>query len=70
MIIYMEITRDEYEFPIHIADSASELGKLCGVSRNCILSCVSKSKKGKIGKSRYVKVEVPDDEEEEDLWEA
>lgn len=68
MIIYMEITRDEYEFPIHIADSASE--KLCGVSRNCILSCISKSKKGKIGKSRYIKVEVPDDEEEEDLWEA
>lgn len=60
MTIWMVVTKDEYEFPIKMADSAHELAKMCGVSVNTVRGCVFKEKVG-LCKSRYKKVEIDDD---------
>lgn len=62
--IYMEVTQDEYELPIRIADSPRQLSRMCGVSVDVIYQAVSHWKKGDTARLRFVMVEV--DEEEED----
>ena len=34
--VWMEVTMDEYELPIRIADTARELAKMCGVRSDYI----------------------------------
>ena len=55
--IYMRTTMDEFELPIAVAGSAAELARLCGTTKNCVASCISKHYKG------WYLIEV----EEEDL---
>lgn len=59
MKVYMEITKDEYELPIAVANSAEELARICGTTRNAILSSISKANIGFI-KPRYIKVQIED----------
>lgn len=40
--IYMCVTQDKYELPVAVADSVTELAKLCGVPRNTIYGCLSR----------------------------
>ena len=61
MKIYMEVTDDKYELPIAVADSAVELAQIINVSANSIYSSISHAK-SKGYKSRYVCVDVEDDE--------
>jgi ribosomal protein L7Ae-like RNA K-turn-binding protein len=63
--IYMEVTQDEYELPIRIADSRSQLARMCGVSKAAVSVAISHWKNGDVKRSRFVMVEV-DDEEGED----
>ena len=56
--LYMEVTKDGYEFPIYICDSIKELSRLSGASENNIKSCLSKVKSGVLKKCRFVKVEL------------
>ena len=63
MIVWMEVTRDKYELPKLIADSAAELAVLSGATENNVSSSASKYKKGIYRSSRFRKVEVPEDEE-------
>ena len=61
-VIYMKVTRDIYELPVLIADSAKELAKMDGnKSVNIRTSIRNAEKKGY--KSRYVKVTLDDEEE-------
>lgn len=53
--LYFDVTMDEYEFPIHIADSPSELGEMIGKTSNAISSAISKAE-ARGGKSRYHRV--------------
>ena len=64
MHLWMKVTADEYELPEAVAESASELGRMCGVSASTIMSASFKARmRGK--KSVYVKVEIEDDEYDE-----
>ena len=45
--IWMEVTRDEYELPVRIADSVEELAEMCGTSTNTIRSNISHCEEGK-----------------------
>ena len=43
MIVYMKVTRDEYELPIAIADTVGELARMTGASKETIFSNISPS---------------------------
>lgn len=60
-VLYMQVTRDKYEFPVAIADSIPELANMIGKSPNTIKSYMSRCKK--IGrKCRYIKIEIEEEE--------
>lgn len=61
MIIWMEVTKDEYELPIFIADNLDELAKKSGTSSNCISSTISHFNKGTLKKSKFKKVVIDDE---------
>lgn len=56
--LYLEVTSDKYEFPIHICDSVKELCAVTGATETNIRSCLSKVKSGVLKKCRFVKVEL------------
>lgn len=63
--IWMEVTRDKYEFPIHIADTAEELAKLAGVKNGTsVISAISKASKHNVSRCKYQKVALDDNDEE------
>ena len=59
--IWMEVTRDEYELPVKIADSVEELAEMCGTSTNTIRSTISHRKKGRLKTCVYRKVEIEEE---------
>lgn len=60
-IVWMKVSKDRLELPLAIADTAGELAKICNTSPGCIMSIVSKSKKGIIKNPGFVKIEIEDD---------
>lgn len=59
MTLFMEITKDRYELPVAVAESASELARL----RRTSLSAVCHSINGEHKKRhKYIKVEIEDEE--------
>lgn len=46
-ILWMKVSKDEYELPEAVADTASALAKMCDVSENAIKSGVSHREKGR-----------------------
>lgn len=63
MIVYMEVTKDEYELPVVIADDLAELSRRSRTTKGAIKSAISHLKSGKIKKSRFIKVEIPEGDE-------
>lgn len=57
MKLYLRVTDDEYEFPIAIADTKTELARMCGVTYETIRACLCRARKGKYN-SVYKEVEV------------
>lgn len=55
MKLYMQVTKDEYEFPIHIANSVKELAEITGMKEKSLASMISRGYKG------WVKVVVEDE---------
>lgn len=41
MSLYLATTHDEYELPVAVADSPSELAMMLGTTANCISSSIS-----------------------------
>ena len=58
MTIFMRVTDDEFELPVAVADSKSELARLVGVDPSSVWHALHHGWK----KSSYVAVEVDDDE--------
>lgn len=58
MRLYLEISQDEYELPIIVCDSASELARRTGLSENNVYSQISKGRKGKYQHPRFISIEV------------
>lgn len=61
MIVYVMISKDRYELPLIVADTQSELARLAGVKVSAVSSGISKTKLGKLKRSKYIKVEIDDD---------
>ena len=59
------VSNDVYEYPIYVADTAKELGELCGKNPKTIISLVSQVKHGTKKSSIYRCVDVEDDEDYE-----
>ena len=64
MNVYMEITKDEYELPLAIADSVKELGSIIGVKPGLISDSIYQVKTQKIKKksARFIRVDIGDEE--------
>ena len=62
MRLYMEVTRDKYEFPLHIEDSPRRLAEKCGVSENTVSSACCHYRKGRHKRSRFVSVDIEEEE--------
>ena len=62
--VYMEVTKDKFELPIVVADSAYELARLCGVNVSTIMHSVSTQSKRIIKNSQYKRVWVNDQDDE------
>ena len=64
--LWLMVTKDKYELPLIVADSADELAKKAGVRTNTVHSCIVRAKKK--GRSTIYKKVVldddPDDHEE------
>lgn len=54
-VVYMMITKDKFELPLAIADSAEELAKMVGVLPSGVYSGARNVQKGK-RKSKYIRV--------------
>ena len=61
MKVFMEITKDEYQLPVAVADSVKSLAEKVGVTTNSITSALSKQRHG-IFRSRYIEVELGEEE--------
>lgn len=43
--LWLEVTKDEYELPIAVADSAAELSEVLGLDADSVMSSYSKAKR-------------------------
>ena len=60
-VLYMQVTMDEYELPLAVADNATELARMLKLKPDSVRSMMHHCKKNG-WKCCYVKVEVDDDE--------
>lgn len=56
--VYMKITRDEYELPLAIANSAAELARILGVEPKTVINCMSRARTGRRHSTQYIRVDV------------
>ena len=63
MVLWIKVSDDEYELPEMVADTSTELSRMCGLDGNSVQSAISNAKRRK-SKCQYKKVEISDDEEE------
>lgn len=68
MTLFMAVTNDEFELPVAVADTCSQLARQLGRSRNSVASGIShgyktgdRSTRGRKATIRCMKVEVDDD---------
>ena len=53
---WLAVEADEYELPLVVCDTAEELGKMFGVTKNSVIDSVGKNKSGKISGRKFMKV--------------
>lgn len=63
--LYIKVSRDKYELPVAVAETAGELARMLGVSEGMIRSRISNAKKGYRGKSVYRLVEWEEEDGED-----
>ena len=59
----MRVTRDKYELPIVIADTAKQLAEICGVTTNSIYSAYCRAKHSG-GFTMYKRIEMEDEDDD------
>ena len=45
-VLYMLVTKDEYELPLYVTDNAKELAKKCNLEYGSLKTMISKGKPG------------------------
>lgn len=63
MKLYMEVTSDKYELPVAVAESPKELAEMTNVNSSAIRSAIHHMKEPGRKRSKYVKLEVEDEDE-------
>lgn len=58
--LWLCVEADEYELPLAVADSARELGEICGSSKHNIETFVARECNGRITGHKYLKVRNTD----------
>lgn len=61
IMLWIAVTADEYELPLAVADTGTELSKMLGVSCSAITHAMQRGY-GKRAKQKYLKVEVQEEE--------
>jgi hypothetical protein len=59
--LYLLVTQDEFELPLAVADTQTELARMVGVSHRTIASTLCKYRKGEYKSARFREVEVEDE---------
>ena len=59
MIVYMEVSQDEFELPLAIADTISELARLAHRKKSTLIHAINHSKH-----SRYIRVVIEEDDDD------
>ena len=54
--LWLCVEVDEYELPIAVADTARELGEMCGTNKHNVETFVSKKSSGRQKGRKYIKV--------------
>lgn len=54
--LYMKIDRSRAGIPVCVADSPSELARLCGVSLSCVSHAIAQAKADPTRQTQYVSV--------------
>lgn len=62
-VVYLMVTKDEYELPLAIANSAEELARIVGVTKIAVHSGASRFARQGVW-SRFRRVVIPSDDEE------
>lgn len=52
-VLWLEVTQDEYELPLAVADTSAQLAKICGTSQNYVCSSASHYNAGRLKKTRF-----------------
>jgi hypothetical protein len=60
----MKVSRDKYELPEAVAESANELARILGITENAIYCRMSQAKKFGY-RSRFVKVVIDEEDDDE-----
>lgn len=63
--LYMKVTPDKLQLPLGVAETVGELAEICGVSEWTIRASLKRDRQGKLKNTRYVKVEMPKEDDEE-----
>ena len=63
MTLYLRVTNDEYELPMAVADSPSELAIMLGLKRQTLWSIFSRVRKGEYRYKIYQIVEIDEEVE-------
>lgn len=59
--VYMKITRDEYELPLAIANSAAELARILGLKPKTVINSMSRARTGRRHSTQYIRVNVSEE---------
>lgn len=52
-VLWLEVTQDEYELPLAVADTSAQLAEMCGTSQNYVCSSASHYNAGRLKKTRF-----------------
>lgn len=63
IVVWMKLSDPVYQLPEIVADSAVELARMCGVTKNTIGTSWHRLCTGEAKYSRYIMVEVSDDDD-------
>lgn len=63
MKLYMAVTPDEYELPVHVAKTVRELARLTGCKQTSISQAMCRGTSGRGLGYRFIAVELPDEED-------
>ena len=60
--LWMKVTKDNYQLPLVVADTSSQLAELCGINKEVIFRQINRQKNNPKVKPIYVRVEYGDEE--------